>query len=65
MGRAPHSGRKEQLKVKSVRLGEMDLNAIKVFMEAEGVPQSDAVRTLIQYGILYYTMNVLSESEEE
>ena len=65
MGRAPHNGRKEQLQVKSVRLGPNDLNAIKVFMEAEDVPQSDAVRTLIQYGILYYTMNVLSESEEE
>lgn len=61
MGRGPH--KKEQLKVKSVRLGDNDLNAIKVFMEAEDVPQSDAVRTLLQYGILYYTMYVLDDEK--
>ena len=59
MGRRPHAGRKEVMKVKSFRLKEDELNTIKVFMESEECDQSTAVRMLIQYGILYYTMNVI------
>ena len=45
--------------VKSFRLGENELESIKVFMESEECDQSTALRLLIQYGILYYTMNVI------
>ena len=57
MGRAAH--KKEIMKVKSFRLNEDALNAIKVFQEEEGVDQSTALRYLIQYGILHYTMNII------
>lgn len=61
MGRGTHN--REQLQVKSVRLGEMDINALKVYMDAEEVPQSTALRDLIQYGIQYYAMYVADEKE--
>ena len=64
MGRLPHHGRKEQMKVKSFRLSEDELNAIKAFMNEEEVGQSTALRALIQYGILYYTMYVLDEESQ-
>ena len=59
MGRAVSE--KTNKVVKSYRMGEDDLNAIKVFMENEECDQSTALRYLIQYGILYYTMNVIDE----
>ena len=61
MGRGPH--KKEHMRIKSFRLSESDLKAIEAFMEAEDVPQSDAVRSLIQYGILYYTMLELDDED--
>ena len=57
MGNKPQYGKKMQ--VKSVRLGEDELESLKVFMASEECDQSTAVRLLIQYGILYYTMNVI------
>ena len=65
MGRAPHNGRKEQMRVKSFRLSESDINILKVFQDAEDIPQSDALRTLLQYGIQYYTMYVQDEKSED
>lgn len=59
MGRAPHNSRKEQMKVKSVRFSENEMETIAVFENAEGVSQSEAIRLLIHYGILYYTTNVI------
>jgi len=41
----------------------MDINALKVYMDAEEVPQSTALRDLIQYGIQYYAMYVADEKE--
>lgn len=56
-------GRKASLNpnkvVKSVRFSEDELESVKIFMEEEAVPQSEAIRLLIHYGILYYTMNVI------
>ena len=65
MGRGIHKNKKQQMKVKSFRLHENELTAIKVFMESEHVDQSTAVRNLIHYGILYYTMQQIDASEEE
>jgi len=59
MGRGLHNHKKEQMKVKSVRLSEDELDTIKIFMNEEECPQSEAIRLLIHYGILYYTTNVL------
>ena len=59
MGRGPHFQKKEQMKVKSVRLSDSELDTIQVFMDSEDCPQSEAIRLLIHYGILYYTTNVL------
>jgi len=59
MGRGVHKHKKEQMQVKSFRLGEDDINAIKIFMGEEDCDQSTALRLLIQYGILHYTMNVI------
>ena len=61
MGRGPNRQYKEKMKVKSFRLKESDMFAIKSFQEAENTDQSSALRALIQYGILYYT---ILESEE-
>ena len=63
MGRGLH--KKEQMKVKSMRLGESELNAIRVFMDAEECDQSTAVRNLIHYGILYYNMQVIDDKDNE
>lgn len=54
MGRSIHN--KEIMKVKSFRLKESDINTIKALQDAEDLDQSSALRALIQYGIIYYTM---------
>ena len=59
MGRGPHKSKKDQMKVKSVRFSELEMETIQVFENAEGISQSEAIRMLIHYGILYYTTNVL------
>jgi hypothetical protein len=59
MGRA--ASKEVNKVVKSYRMGEDELESIKVFMESEECDQSKALRLLIQYGILYYTMNVIEE----
>ena len=54
---------KDVMKVKSFRMSEEDINTLKVYMNAEGVGQTDALRTLLRYGILYYTMQVIDTEE--
>ena len=52
--------KKQVMKVKSVRLSEEELETVKIFEETEECSQSEAIRLLIHYGILYYTTNVLN-----
>ena len=62
MGRGPGKQKKDDIKVvKSFRLNKADINTIKALQDAEDMDQSSALRALIQYGIIYYTM---LESEE-
>jgi hypothetical protein len=63
MGRGPHKSRKNQMKVKSVRFSENEMETISIFEDAEEVSQSEAIRLLIHYGILYYTMNIIEPGE--
>ena len=56
---------KEKMTVKSFRLSESELNAIRVFMEAEHVDQSTAFRNLLHYGILYYTMQQIDAKHDD
>ena len=45
--------------VKSFRLDLKDIGIIKAYQNAEVCTQTEALRDLLQYGILYYTMNVI------
>ena len=58
MARAAY--KEEQMKVKSVRFSEAELETISIFENAEGCSQSEAIRLLIHYGILYYTVQVIN-----
>jgi len=53
----------EQMMVKSFRLNMKDLGIIKAYQEAEQCTQSEGLRDLLQYGILYYTMQVIDDEE--
>ena len=53
----------ENMVVKSFRLNLKDVGIIKAYQNAEQCTQSESLRDLIQYGILYYTMQVIDDEE--
>ena len=63
MGRGLHKHNKVHMQVKSFRLDDKDIGIIKAYQKAEECTQSESLRDLLQYGILYYTMQVIDEEE--
>jgi hypothetical protein len=61
MARAAY--RSETMKVKSFRLSVKDIGILQAYENAEQCTKTEALRDLLQYGILYYTMQVISDEE--
>ncbi|RPI69274.1 MAG: CopG family transcriptional regulator [Geobacteraceae bacterium] len=50
-----------RLKGINVRVDDTTYNAILQYMDKEGVPKSDAIRDLINMGMLHYVISTLPE----